>query len=839
MALTTIAPNDASSGVLVALETLIEETKERLDNEADTRHRVIDFVLHDVLAWPRNRISVEEYIRPGFAEYVLRRSTDDALILIEAKRAGFFFEIPAAYHGQETCGYVQIGKLLTDPNIKEAMQQVRTYCLDTGCEYAGITNGHEWIFFRIFEKGKRWETLQAFVIRSLAFFSKSYTKAYNSLGYTAITERASLLVLLTSSPPQDRGIYYAKDRIPAYAHTITANRLASTLRPIVNHYFGVIGDDDAEFMERCYVSKRDYQQTFEGMRTLIEDSLSPYFQDYGVQHLVETGKGGRLGGRLTKNIRKSRGGEVLVLFGGKGSGKSTFIKRLLHHNPPRSLRDHSVAAIIDLLKTPEDTDVIRKAIWDGLVSSLDIENILSAERATLLDKLFSDRFEIANRQELAGLPRASELYNSKLNALVSDWKADRLYCAKRLMEYWKSQDKGIIVVIDNTDQYAGHNQDFCFSSAQEISEALGCVTLISMREERFHNPKIHGLLDAFQNAGFHISSPKPAEVFRKRLIYVMGLLQKPVRRNQMLGEVGNTLVADCQNYLSIVNREFSNENSPLNRFLTACAHGDTRLSLDLFRSFLLSGYTNVEEMLAAGGWNFQIHQVIKPVMIPTRYFYDELRSEIPNIYQLRYNRHSSHFTALRMLRKLAQNLDRSVAAYMSMAALKAYFAETFNMLDDLIHNADVLLKHGFIEADNRLDYYSDAVDSVKITAYGLYMFKELAFSFTYLDIICTDTGVFKEETSNYLVEAANNEYSLFLRNERTERVKTRLQRVEHFVNYLSEEEISERDRYSLGMPLEDMFTARCRATFEEERVRVLESARRQDSKSGRQRRVAR
>lgn len=296
-----------------------------------------------------------------------------------------------------------------------------------------------------------------------------------------------------------------------------------------------------------------------------------------------------------------------MLFGGKGAGKSTFIKRLLHHNPPRWLRDHAVVAIADLLKMPEETEVIRKTIWDHVVGSLDSEGILDSDRSSVLEKLFSDRFEVANRQELAGLPRASEIYNTRLNELVTQWKDDKIYCAKRLVEFWKSREKGIIVVVDNTDQYSGPNQDFCFASAQQISDELACVTLISMREERFYNSKIHGVLD------------------------------------------------------------------------------------DLFRSFLLSGYTNVEEMLTAGAWNFQIHQVIKPVMIPTRYFYDELLSDIPNIYQLRYNRHGSHFTALRILRKLARNIEGASTAYLSMAELKNYFSETFNMLEDFTKNSDMLL----------------------------------------------------------------------------------------------------------------------------------------------------
>jgi len=828
---TTLASDD-----LGRLREVIAYSLNRNHNEADTRHRIIDTVLHDFLAWPKNRVSLEEYIAPGFADYILKKANGDALIFVEAKKSGFFFELPIATIPGETYCYISIAKLLTDKNVSDAMTQVRQYCFDTGCEFACITNGLEWIFFKTFEKGKRWETLQAFVIRGLNFFEKEYTKAINSLSFVAITDNSSLITLLTSSPPKDRSIYFPKDRVPAYSHPITANRLASTLRPVINYYFGVIGDDDTEFMERCYVSQRDAQLSYDGMRTLIHDSLSPYFQGYGVQQLDDTGKGGRLGGRLTKNIKKGRRGEVLVLFGGKGSGKSTFIKRLLHHNPPRWLRDHSVVSIIDLLKIPENTEIIRAAIWDNLVKSLDVDGLMDSDRSKLLDSLFEDRFAIAVKQELVGLAKQSEAYNVRLNDLVTAWKADKIYCAKRLVNYLKDKEKGIIVVVDNTDQYTGSTQDFCFSSAQEIADELGCVTLISMREERFYNSKIHGVLDAFQNAGFHISSPKPAEVFRKRLEYTVGLLSNPVRRIEFIQDGDQDLVDDCCKYLSIINREFMSDKSPLNSFLTACAHGDIRLSLDLFRSFLLSGYTNVEEMLAAGGWNFQIHQVIRPVMVPTRYFYDESLSDIPNIYQLRYARHGSHFTSLRILRKLAKSIDASSPAYVSVAELKAYFVETFNMLDDFTKNVDVLLKHGFIESDNRLDYYSDSVDTIKITNYGLYMLHELAFYFTYLDLVCTDCGVFSEQVGSYLSEAARAEYALFLRGEKVERVKVRLDRVENYISYLRAEEDREKDLYSLNMPQNEMFSAKNEISFADAKSTVLSSAKRQGNNSGRNRR---
>lgn len=809
---------------ITLVRQLIEESKIRDRNEANTRHKIIDFILHDYLSWPKNRVSHEDHVNDGYTDYIISKPNGDPLLVIEAKKEGIYFELPIPHSQNETYGYISLSKLITDNNIAKATRQAKNYCYELGAEFACITNGHEWIFFKTFEKGKKWETLQAFVIRNLQFFETSYTKAQNSLSFIAATENAALSELLTSSPPKDRAIYYPKEKIPSYSHPITQNRLASVLRPIVNRYFGVISDDDTDFMEKCYVSQRDYQTTFDGMRTIIQDSITPYFENHGVRQLEDSGRGGHLGGRLSKNIKLKRKSEVLVLFGGKGSGKSTFIKRILHHNPPPWLREHSVTCIVDLLKTPEDKEIIRAKIWADLVTLLDTEKILDRDRDELISILFSDQFKIATKQDLAGLPKSSETYNLKLNELLLNWKKDKAYCAKQLTQKWESEGRGVIVVIDNTDQFSSSIQDFCFTSAQEISKLLGCAVLISMREERFFNSKIHGVLDAFQKSGFHISSPRPSDVFRKRLDYVVKQLNNVGHRDHLVSEMSDQNIDDCSKYLGILSSDFARDWSPLNNFLTACAHGDIRLSLDLFSSFLLSGYTNVDEMISKGTWAFKIHQVIKPVMVPTRYFYDEKLSDIPNIFQLRSTRHGSHFTGLRILRKIGKGVDLSSPSYFSIGELRSYFADTFNMVEDFEKNLDILLKHGFIEANNRIDLYSDAVDSVKITNYGMYMLQELAYCFPYLDLVCTDCGIFDQQTSNFLTESAKREYQLFVKRNRFERVKVRIDRVNQFIQYLCREESSERDSYSLGMPKDQMFTHQASLTFDRDKINILNSA---------------
>jgi GTPase SAR1 family protein len=554
----------------------------------------------------------------------------------------------------------------------------------------------------------------------------------------------------------------------------------------------------------------------------------PTSKQFGVQQIDSAEDGGQLGGHLEAGLQREQRGEVLVLFGGKGSGKSTFIKRLLHHKQPVWLGKHAAIAIVDLLTTPEEHSLIDDFVWMSIIKSIDTDSVMQAHRDTLLEQLFQDRFEIARKQTLAGLDPASPTYNLQLADLISQWKEDYVYCAARLMEYWKKRRRGIVVVLDNTDQYSSEGQDFCFQIAQDISKRLQCITLISMREERFHNSKIHGLLDAFQNSGFHISSPKPAAVFAKRLQYTIDLLKSQKGRASLMADVDAVTVKEIRIYLDILAKDFATERSPLNAFLTACGHGDIRLSLDLFRSFLLSGYTNVEEMVATRGWVFQLHQVIKPVMIPKRYFYDETLSDIPNIYQIRYNRHGSHFTALRILRKLAKSTEGSTPAYMNMAELLGYFADTFNMADDFIKNADLLLKHGLVESNNRVDYYSEDVDQIKITNYGMYMFNMLGFDYTYLDLICTDCGIFDQGVSNYLSEAARIEYGHFNKRQSLKRVEIRLERVERFNSYLRSEELREREMYSLGMPAAEMFTTRLHGMFEAEKSRIMRSAKKQE-----------
>ena len=278
----------------------------------------------------------------------------------------------------------------------------------------------------------------------------------------------------------------------------------------------------------------------------------------------------------------------------------------------------------------------------------------------------------------------------------------------------------------------------------------------------------------------------------------------------------------------MINEFKKGNDSPLTNFLNACAHGNIRLALELFRDFLKSGYTNVGEMVSVQSlWTLKIHQVLKPVMIPYRFFYDEAQSSIPNIFKIRHKKNGSHFTALRILHKLSYGVDSTSPSYLSIGELKDYFNETFNMVDDFEKNIDIFLKWGLVEANNRLDSFSQDVDSVKITNYGLYIYETLSSFFTYLELVSSDCGMFNEGTANEIVSLSNEDIKLFRSRKRVERVEARLKKAQVFIEYLMDEEKNEADLYSNDIVC---FMPEIFRSFEKEREGVLRSAHRQSQR---------
>ena len=211
-------------------------------------------------------------------------------------------------------------------------------------------------------------------------------------------------------------------------------------------------------------------------------------------------------------------------------------------------------------------------------------------------------------------------------------------------------------------------------------------------------------------------------------------------------------------------------------------------------------------------------------MIPSRFFYDKKVSRIANILQIRSKTHGSHFTALRILSRLYLGHDASNPPFVPVAKLASEFVEIFGMREDFEINLNVLLQHGFVEANNRLDEFSAKVDSIKITAYGEFMLNALSKAFTYIELVCVDCGMADQGNSNEIAECSNDEYRLYLSYDRMARIQKRLYKADAFLKYLEREEQREIQLFKIHD--QARIATSMRSMFDSERIRVLKSARR-------------
>jgi hypothetical protein len=275
-------------------------------NEADTRYKIIDVILEQYLKWPRVKGSVELYVNGNRADYVVYHNSDRPILIIESKRNGSYFEIPSNLNISNNFQKIQLEKLLTVEEIKDAVYQVKEYCEDLLCNYAAICNGFVWIIFKVNSTNQKpWKKLPAYVIKNLDFFEENYVDAINLLGYIVVTQEQSLQLNIGVAKKIYSEIFYPKDHIIAYDTPVNSNKYASSFSTLARRYLGPIPESDSTFMTSCYVSNKGaYDSLQRNVQGFLHDSLTPYFKNQGFREFDNNKEGGAFGLTIVKTIKQ-------------------------------------------------------------------------------------------------------------------------------------------------------------------------------------------------------------------------------------------------------------------------------------------------------------------------------------------------------------------------------------------------------------------------------------------------------------------------------------------------------------------------------------------------------
>jgi predicted type IV restriction endonuclease len=203
--------------------------KAHLFNEADTRAKIIDAILRECLGWSEANIRREEITDSGRIDYKLVYQ-DVPLLVIEAKKAGEYFEIPKNMTNRR---YKLRGAIETVSNLAHALEQAKRYCDDIGCKYAAVSNGYQLVIFSAITLGKNWKDGYCYVFHSLADIKSNFSQFWNMLAYDQVISQASLINYLEKGK---RELSFEKSISAIYNpdQCWARNRLYSQIKPISN-----------------------------------------------------------------------------------------------------------------------------------------------------------------------------------------------------------------------------------------------------------------------------------------------------------------------------------------------------------------------------------------------------------------------------------------------------------------------------------------------------------------------------------------------------------------------------------------------------------------------------
>jgi predicted type IV restriction endonuclease len=767
--------------------------------EADTRAKLIDRILKEVCGWPEAGVTRETHVDRGYVDYILTEA-GRKLIAVEAKREGLPFVLPAGLTHRQ---YKLDGALVTDREVGNAINQVRGYCDDGGIRYAIATNGYAWIIFRAVREDMPWRKGTAIVFRSFSDIENNFTAFWNLLSYEAIA-RGSLHEEFGNRLRVSRNLHRVITRLFNADLPLRRNRLNTALQPLIKLIFENIADQhQLEILQSCYVHSNTVRLASEYLHNLITEPIPQFLHEEGTLSIGIPGapKGFEHALRTAAVDRK---GELVLLLGSIGSGKTTFLKRYLRTTGLDVLEKLTLWFPIDFLKAPLDPTQLEPFFWNSILN--DIRTRYSArdfEKRRHLADVFGLEIEALRSTVLADLSKGTRAYDQALAPFLLEWQQQTSTYVPKLISTTSRREKVTpFFFIDNVDQLAAAYQAQIFLLAQRVTRMVDSVTVVCLREESYYTASVQKSFTAYSTRKFHIASPLFLKLIGNRIDYATKLLatsSAPISRNAASDD------EDIRNYLLIVKDSLFSKNKRIARMIDTICYGNMRLALDLFSTFLTSGATDVGKMLRIwerdGNYHVAYHEFVKSIMLGDRKYYKEDQSPVLNVFNVGAEQNSSHFTALRVLRVLLAfrgDSNPEGRGYVEVSNLVNEFENTFDNREDLVSALTRLVRKQLIEVNTRSTDNLEGASHIRITSGGWYYLRYLSRTFAYLDLVLQDTPFDDPHLEKDLRESVLKVDNLDKEDSRLERIRVRFERVRRFLAYLEAQENAERTRYQLN-----------------------------------------
>lgn len=637
-------------------------------NEAETRFKLIDDVIRQVLGWTVADIHPEERLsedgRTRFIDYVIR--TANTAIVIEAKRIGATFDMPGAADRR-----VQLTPSFVKGDLGEAIIQAREYGRGKSIPFAVVTNGYQWIIFPAIRTDQ-------------VEFGRSSAIVFQSLDLALGTELDYFLSLLSRDGVIDG--FLERELIGRNDDQLQERRLKniviSQARPanpifplieneVVDCFADTISGKSREFLELCYVPTPD-RAKFDNRIKMHLRKRDALFSSGLIRPLRDKSSG--VVKKAIEGAASNARPLALLVLGSVGSGKTTYLNYTREvvtsdffavqkgqeypHWIPVDLRGYSEAV------RPAD------AIYDSIFEYIKTDDFFSTwDRAGR--SAYRQEIESLKRGPLSLIAKSEEAFDARLADLVmKDYEAVRPYVDK-LIKYAGSK-KPVFLVVDNVDQFDSEDfQSQVFSDSIAIATRLGVNLVLAMRESTFVKHRSSPIFDAFDFDPLSIDPPEISAVLSRRFMVLKRMLAG--KSGEFTAENGAHFnVEDLSIFADLVQQSVL--GTEVGARIEVLANRDVRLALRMTREFLERGYTEPAKALGVirAGRQYVLprHEAFRAILLGNQGVYSEAFSVIGNPFDARLSKTSSQLLRLFVLSGLVRFGSEATAEYIEGSQIR-------------------------------------------------------------------------------------------------------------------------------------------------------------------------
>lgn len=764
---------------LLELVRHFDESKCR--NEAETRFHFIDQLLTDCLGWERSFIHVEIHENGEYTDYEIGHPR---CIILEAKRAGVGFEIPARTKKRLVCSIPAICDL--SKSAKSALEQVQGYCALRGVKYAVVCNGPQLIVFIATRfDGKSPLEGVALVIDGFEQLKNEFARIYECLSPTGVASHKLAHFL------EANGVIGIPEKISTRLQNYPSFRYqtdsASNLRMIAELLLEDVtrtADIEKRFYQECYCESGALAQDALVSKSLLKTRYAALFNptEESPKLVPAKPKGGQ---SISPDIlAEGLSRRPIILIGDVGVGKTSFIKNLVLIHAAEEFQD-ALYIYLDLgvnsFLNGDLESYVSSEIQNQLRSKYDIDvNDFGFVSALYKEDIL--RFERGIYGALKGTNDG--MYQAKLaEMLEAKISSPEQHLREAFLKISKDKRKQIVVIIDNVDQRELELQQKAFIISQSIAQHWKAIVFLAVRPNTFFQSKRTGSLSAYPNKVFYIMPPRPEIVLERRLIFALNMAEGRLPVEALSG-----VTLDMNSIASFFKALLHSlrKNPQVSEFLSNITGGNVRSMIDFVTKFI--GSPNVDSdkiiqiMQEKGEYTIPVHEFSKAALLGDYSHYDPHSSIAMNIFDVRYPDRREHFLCSLILGYLNYDAShRGADGFVLTSSLQKELQECGFTVEQVESSLRRLTNKKLIETSQRVTFeestgvelQGDIPDSFRITTVGAYHLSRWSGTFAYLDAMVFDTPIFDPATlANCSKEIES--FDIGLRYQRTRALKSYL-----------------------------------------------------------------